>query len=92
MSQIAYYHITFETPTHFGEADVEVSYEYERNPLGRDEAYYNGEDDGYSPVGQHQFFEIVLTDKKTGLSEEHDEMPDNILNTAQEAADDQFEV
>lgn len=92
MSQITQYHITFETPTHFGEADVEVGYVFERNPLDEDEAYYQGQDDGYAPHGKFQFFDIIITDKATGLSEEVDEMPDDLLNVAKEAADENFDA
>lgn len=90
MSQITNYHITFETSTHFGEAEVEVAYVFEKNPLGLDEASYRGEDDGYAPRGQFQFFDIILTNKKTTLSEEVDEMPDDLLNVAREQADEKF--
>lgn len=90
MSQIANYHITFETPTHIGEAEVEVGYVFDKNPLGRDIAYYRGEDDSYSPVGTPQFYDIIITDKATNLTEEVDEMPDDLLNIAREQADDKF--
>lgn len=92
MSQVASYHITFDNSTHFGEADVEVEYALEENPFDQDEAYYHGEDDAYMPKGRFQFFNIVLTNKTTGLSEEVDEMPDDILNTAKESAHENFEI
>lgn len=81
------YHITFETPTHFGQADVQVDYKYDcgdaDDPLGGD----------YAPVGQFYYDNILLTDKVTGKSENHGEdMPDGIDNIVRDAADEQFKV
>jgi hypothetical protein len=76
------YSITGETETHFFEAEVEQDYRFDRDAEDPADAYY--------PVGSPRFYEIVVTDKKTGLSSDEDEMPDGILNTAKEAADDQF--
>lgn len=79
------FHITFETDTHFGEAECECEYKADPDSDPVRPEYY--------PVrGTMQFFEIELTDKKTGLTEDADEMPEGIVNTARDAAEEQFEL
>lgn len=76
------YHITGESGTHFFEAECEQDYRFDRDAEDPADAYY--------PVGAPRFYEIVVTDKQTGLSTEEDELPNCILNAAVEASDEQF--
>lgn len=78
---IAQYHITFETPEFFGEADVEVTYAMEDDGLG-----------SYAVIDKSsvQYEDITLTSKATGKSEFASHMPDDAENYAIEAADEQF--
>jgi hypothetical protein len=79
------FHLNFETETHFGECEVECDYKADPEAESRHDRFY--------PLrSTMQFFEIVLTDKRTGTSEEVDEMPDEIINYAKDAAEEQFEV
>lgn len=79
------YHLTFETDTHYGECEVEVDYK-------QDTEAATIKDQWYPLRSTIQFFEISLTDKRTGLTAEVDEMPDEIINSAKDAAEDQFDV
>jgi hypothetical protein len=75
------YHVTAETPDYFVEADVEAEYKYDAEAEDPEDAYY--------PV-RYAWFDITLTDKKTGKSEFADEMPDDLIGLMREEAACQF--
>lgn len=69
--------LTAETETHFIEADCEVDY-------GMDGA------ERY-PI-RYRWYDVIATDKKTNESEcWGEEMPDSLLNTAKEKAEELFD-
>lgn len=71
------YHLTAETETHFIEADCEVDYRQEGK-----ERY---------PI-RYRWYDVIATDKKTGESEcWGEDMPDSLLNTATEKAEELFD-